>query len=242
MKFHVLPGDNLAEIFKDASIEGEIIVCRECLIVGEVKAEDLKSFWQARAEFISAEYGEVKSVYQQTVVAEFEKLQNLRINSEINLWFEYELFCQVNMWFCLSLLKEKPLEVYRVLPVVRNEKDIWKGFSNLDKEDLENCFEKRIKLNKNEITLGANLWSAYQNKDFRRLTKLGETESECFPKLREVCQAEIEKSHRPQKALKDIISTGETDFGVVFQRFTEKQGIYGFGDLQIKKMYQEVLN
>ena len=32
-------------------------------------------------------------------VPEFLKMQNIPENSEINLWFEDDLFCQVTFWF-----------------------------------------------------------------------------------------------------------------------------------------------
>ncbi len=36
---HVLAGDSLVEPFKNTNIKGEIVVCRECLIDGDLKAE-----------------------------------------------------------------------------------------------------------------------------------------------------------------------------------------------------------
>ena len=35
MKLHVMPGDSLTDNFKQTGIEGEIAVCRECLIAGK---------------------------------------------------------------------------------------------------------------------------------------------------------------------------------------------------------------
>jgi hypothetical protein len=237
MNIHVLPGDALAGSFKESGIEGEVVVCRECLIEGDVKGENLDDFWNARANFIKSAYGEKKDSYAETVVAEFEKLTNLAPQTEVNLWFEYELFCQANMWFCLSLLaEESDANVYRVAPVVRNDEDIWKGFGNLEKEDLQKCFARRIKFSAADIALGKDLWKAYQAKDFDRLRELSETDSECFPKLKEVCEAEIEKQFRPKKTLEKIVAAGETDFGKIFELFRAEEGVYGFGDAQVKRI------
>ena len=76
MKIHVLPGDALTENFKKTKIDGEIIVCRECLVEGDVKADSLEDFWQARAAFIEESYGETREKYYQNVAGEFEKLKN----------------------------------------------------------------------------------------------------------------------------------------------------------------------
>ncbi|MGC2238093.1 MAG: DUF1835 domain-containing protein [Pyrinomonadaceae bacterium] len=240
MKIHVLPGDAVAESFNESDIEGEIIICRECLIEGDLQAGSLDDFWRVRAEFINEVYSGDESSYLQNVAGEFEKMRKNAEGGEVNLWFEYELFCQVNMWFCLFLLSEKETVIYRVAPVVRSETEIWKGFGRLEKEDLQKCFGQRIKFTEADILLGKNLWKAYQNKDFDGLRKLSLIDSECFPKLKEVCAAEIEKQTRPKKTLEKIISAGETDFGRIFEKFASVEGVYGFGDAQVKRILQEM--
>lgn len=239
MKIHVLAGDALADNFKNSGIEGEIVVCRECLVEGDVRAENLEDFWQIRADFIKGAYGEDREKYFAEVVREFEKLKNLAPDAEVNLWFEYELFCQANMWFCLSLLRETKANVYRVAPVVRTEADVWKGFGNLSAEDLRKCFAEKIKFSAEDILLGANLWKAYQNADYEKLERLSETDSECFPRLKEVCRAEMEKGSRPQKVLREIMENGSTDFAEIFPRFAARAGVYGFGDAQVKRLISE---
>jgi len=239
MKLHVLPGDALAHNFNNSGIEGETVICRECLVEGNVRAENLEDFWKVRAEFIKNAYGEDEKGYFQKVIFELEKLRNLAPGAEVNLWFEYELFCQANMWFCLSLLQETKASVYRIAPVVRTEADVWKGFGNLSAEDLKKCFAERIKFSEADIRLGGELWKAYQNADYEKLERLSATESNCFPRLKEVCRAEIEKGFRPQKVLQEIIENGRKDFAEIFPEFSARAGVYGFGDAQVKRILSE---
>ena len=239
MSIHVLAGDALAENFKNADIEGETVVCRECLIEGDLQAEKLEAFWRARAAFINETYDADENSYLENVAGEFEKMLALAGKNAVNLWFEYELFCQANMWFCLSLLeKKKDAEIYRVAPVVRKEDEIWKGFGGLTGEDLEKCFERRVKFTDADILLGKNLWEAYRAKDFDKLKQLSQTRSECFPKLEEVCQAEIEKQFRPKNTLQKIVAGGETEFNKIFEAFAREEGVYGFGDAQVKRILE----
>lgn len=241
MKIHVLPGDALVENFENANIEAdETIVCRECLIEGAVESVDLDGFWKVRAEFIRSAYGAPENSYRKMVVGEFEKLRKFKLRDAVYLWFEYDLFCQANMWFCLSLLRKTEATIYRVAPVAGNADEIWKGFGELNAEDLRKCLERKIKFGREDLRLGANLWKAYQNKDFDKMEMLGETKSECFPKLEEVCRAEIEKQTRPQIALRKIIAEGEIDFPKVFKTFSEREAIYGYGDAQIKNIYDRI--
>jgi hypothetical protein len=240
MKIHVLAGDSLLRAFKKTNIEGEIIVCRECFVDGDLKAENPEDFWNVRANFIKKTYGENTESYRQNVYAEFEKLQKLPENSEVYLWFEYELFCQVNLWFCLWLLRDKNFEFYRVAPAVRNEREIWKGFGGLGANELKECFAQRIMLSQADVTLGKELWKVFCFGDTEGLKSLSENESESFPKLKEVCRAAIEIKSRPKEKLQQILSLGETDFKEIFKRFAETEGIYGFGDAQVKRIMQEI--
>jgi len=240
MNIHVLAGDALAENFNKADVDGEVVVCRECLIEGDVKAGSLNDFWEIRADFIASVYGENKEKYFETVAGEFEKLDNLAPGAEVNLWFEYELFCQTNMWFCLYLLRETKAEIYRVAPIAKTEVDVWKGFGGTNGEDLKNCFARRAKFEKDDRLLGANLWKAYQESDYEKLERLSQTKSECFPHLEEVCRAEIEKSVRPQKVLREIKNRGANEFREIFAEFSLLAGVYGFGDSQVERILQKL--
>ena len=113
--------------------------------------------------------------------SEFEKLLAVSLDDEVNLWFEYELFCQANLWFCLSLLTEKEARIYRVAPVIRNENDLWKGFGGLSEDDLKKCFEQRIRLSKDDINFGNQFWKAFSTKDFQSLKHLSFEKCESFP-------------------------------------------------------------
>jgi hypothetical protein len=240
MNIHILPGDALAENFNRANIDGEVIVCRECLIEGDVKAENLNDFWTLRADYIKTVYGEIEEKYFQDVVGELSKLKSLAPRAEVNLWFEYELFCQTNMWFCLDLLSETQATICRVAPVIRKDNEVWKGFGDLSAKDLQKCFAQKIKFEKEDITLGVNLWNAYQNSDYEKLEQLAETKSDCFPFLKEVCRAEIEKDFRPKSVLKEITGKGATDFAEIFPEFSRRAGVYGFGDTQVKQILQQI--
>ncbi len=240
MIYHVLPGDAVAGEFKKTNIGGEVIVCRECLVVGDVDADILPDFWEQRARFILSEYGEDEIVYHETVADELARLLDLDPDDEVNLWFEYELFCSVNMWFCVWLLSETGATVYRVEPCVRSEEDRWLGFGKLDSKDVEKCFEQKTRLTEEEIALGADLWNAYQKGDNVRLKELATSEQTCFPHLAEVCKAAIYKDTRPQEILAEIQFEGKNKLEDIFPEFTKRAGVYGLGDLQVEKLIERL--
>ena len=65
--------------------------------------------------------------------------------------------------------------------------------------------------------------------------------------LQEVLQAHIGRFPtngqlgKPQQLLIAIQEELQTeDFGIIFQEFNKKAGVYGFGDLQVKQMWEEL--
>ena len=240
MKIHVLPGDSLRSEFTKTQIDGEVIVCRECLISGDVDSDTLPDFWDQRARFILSAFGEDEIEYHEKVADELAKLIDLPEGTEVNLWFEYELFCSVNLWFCLYLLQETGTEIYRVEPLVLAAEDRWIGFGKLGTDELKKCFEGRKKLTPEDIALGANLWNAYRHGNHSRLKELSKTPTAHFPYLEEVCEAALNKKTRPLEILKDIRADGFKTFPEIFPEFVSRAGEYGFGDVQIKYLLEKL--
>lgn len=240
MKMHVLPGDSLAGEFKKTGIEGEVVVCRECLVEGDKSGTTLEEFWDRRANFIALEYGGDPIEYQENVAYELEKLIGLPDGAEVNLWFEYELFCQANMWFCLDLLKNSPAKVFRVEPSNVSPDEIWKGFGKLDAADLVNCYDGRTQFSVEDIETGSRLWDAFRNGDFGRLRQLGEYRSPCFPFLKEVCDAAAEIDSRPVEIVRELKAGGLKEMDSLFPEFQKRAGVYGFGDLQVERLLSKI--
>lgn len=240
MIVHVLPGDSLVEEFRKTEIEGDVIVCRECFVDGDISGETLEEFWSIRANFLALEYSGDPIEYQEGVAYELERLTDLPADSEVNLWFEYELFCSVNMWFCLDLLKHFGANVFRVAPTNASPDDVWNGFGQHDAAELKNCFESRIEFTAEDIEMGSRLWDAFRNRDSAKLHELGEYRSPCFPFLKEACEAAAEIETRPKEILKEITNGGEKDFNNIFPEFKKRAGVYGFGDSQVDRILRGI--
>jgi hypothetical protein len=240
MIHHVLPGDSVVEEFSKTGLEGETIVCREALIVGPISAESHEEFWDERAKFILTDYGEDEIEFQEKVANELERLAEIAAGDEVNLWFEYELFCQVNMWFCIARLADSGADIFRVEPAVIAREDRWKGFGGLPSGDLIKCFEARTKLSEQDIDLGKRLWKAYQAKDKMQLADLAKKSSPAFPYLFETAAAAAEIDTRPLEILRTIRSEGMSDREAIFVEFSRRAGVYGFGDLQVYRLLDQL--
>lgn len=240
MIYHVLPGDAVTEEFKKAEIQGEVIVCREAFVVGPLDGDGPDELWARRAQFFLVEEASDEIVYHDSVAAELEKLSNIEQDDEVNLWFEYELFCSVNLWFCLAMLRDSHADIYRIEPATLSSDQRWLGFGRMEARDLEQCFEARQLFTSSEIELGNQLFEAFRIKDGNRLRELGEQATPRFPYLEEIVQAAAEIEERPKAILKTIRDEGVTEFEKVFPLFQSRAGVYGFGDEQVKSIWDNL--
>src|SRR6185369_7756084 len=186
MMYQVLPGDAQVAAFKESAIQGELLVCRECLVEGDLSGDSLDEFFVNRAAFINGAYDEDPANYNALVASQLRKLTEVGRGDEVNLWFEYELFCAANMWFCLDLLSKTSAQVCRAEPVYRTATDRWDGFGGATAADMLRCFEARIKLTDEDVALGSLLWQAYKAADNERLGELSNEVSPAFPYLKEL--------------------------------------------------------
>ena len=97
-----------------------------------------------------------------------------------------------------------------------------------------------------DLALGKNLWEAYRLGDGAQFTTLSKSVSPCFRQLAEVCQAQLDRisanpnERRPEKVILELLAKGITDFDTLFSQFSEREGIYGFGDLQVRELMDSV--
>ncbi|MTI22783.1 DUF1835 domain-containing protein [Fulvivirga sp. RKSG066] len=241
--YHILNGDALSEQFP-SEIEGEIIIARECLVDGNVRSDSLEDLFKSRAAFISSSYGDYTSkAYFESTVSEFQKIKNISSPAEINMWFEDDLFCQVNLWFVAHLVRTycADCKVFLVRPPHHTQY----GFGGLSKAELLQAYIDRKLIEKPELL--ANLWLAYQEDDDDRLHKMATNLESQFPFLTRAVEAHLARSPkkgemgRPQQTLINIMHDLKTeDFGIIFREFCKREPIYGFGDLQVKRLLKEL--
>ena len=239
--YHILNGDALKEQFPP-EINGDQIIFRECLVDGPVKATDLTAFFELRAEFIENHYAVSDSpTYADYVISEFNKLHAIEEGSDVHLWFEDDLFCQVNLWFAIYLLKDQNINLYLVRPDHLSPY----GFATYNQEGLLGLMDKKIRITSPEDW--SQLWIAYAENNHEKLKETAEQLREEFPFVNEAVNAHIERESvdkwgRPERTLLQIMDELKTkDFGPVFREFNKREAIYGFGDLQVKRLYDRVL-
>ncbi len=241
--YHILNGDALKEQFPNR-IAGEIIVCRECLVDGPVEGETLDDLFETRANFIAESYdGFTKEEYYENAVLQFHLIQGIPSHSEINLWFEDDLFCQVNFWFVCSLLEDNSEDC--TINLVRPAEPYPYNFGKLKEPELVKLYDERKPLK--EISRLADLWRHYQKGKTDEMLEDSKELAEDLQFLRPAIQAHVDRlptdgnPGRTIQTLKEIKEELKTDdFGTIFREFSKREAIYGFGDLQVIRLLGEL--
>ena len=244
-QFHILNGDSLKNQFR-RTLPGDIIVLRECLVDGDVSGDSLEELLNTRAGYMNRTYGVSLNEYQEKSVREFDKFKNITADSVVNLWFEEDLFCQVNLWFTAHLILENRSTPTAYL--IRPTSNIQYGFGGMNSADLEMAFDNRQEIPAKVLAQFGEMWSHYQNADFSKMISLSEKLNSEFPFIKDTVKAHINRFPadgslgQPEKTLLQVSQElDNSEFDPVFKEFSKRESIYGFGDIQVKRMLDELL-
>ncbi|GHF93651.1 DUF1835 domain-containing protein [Thalassotalea marina] len=246
---HILNGDALLERFP-ATIVGERIVARECLVDGDVSGETFDAFMATRAKHIASYDGVTEQDYFQKSKVEYDKIKALNTLDSVVLWFEEDLFCQVNLWYICYLLRSSKVETCRL---VRPKTGCEFSFGHMTNDELTIAYQDSIELKENELKYFSMCWQAYVQKDDELFTQLMQAPPAKLTFVSKAIAAELDrrpdaKGHgRPERELIGIIEQLKADgekvtFGAVFSKFYSTMGIYSFGDLQVKRMFDQLVS
>lgn len=241
--YHILNGDALLEQFPPTLL-GDKIVLRECLMDGPVLSDSLGELYEIRAIFLDDLIKDFNpNDYRKDSVAEFEKIRSIPPHSIVYLWFEDDLFCQVNLWFVCYLLYNhtEQLKVYLIRPKFLTKF----GFAAYDSAGLVKLFKEQTEFPCLEVC--AKLWSAYSNNNLMLLQDTSATVSEGFSFIKTAVKLHLDRlpnkdgNGRPVEVLKAILEeVGDEDFSLIFKRFSEELYVYGYGDLQVKRLIKSI--
>ena len=241
---HITNGNNLTDYLKELEYTGQFLTWQEMLCEGPTTEQvDSEEFFNLRRQFLSDYYdieiNEVELKKELDILNHTDKFQ------EIVLWFEYDLFCHINLLAVLSLLKQKNIKcpIYLVCSGrVKGENDL-KGLAELKPNQLHQHFENKIKLSEEDSDLIGSLWKIYCGND-HNLFKPFIVQKSSFPYLSNCLKAHLQRFPDAVTGLSTLEM--HTLHMISDQKIKSKrhllgyilnfQGYYGFGDLQINKM------
>lgn len=225
------------------------MVWREMLCDGPTILEvGSEAFFTSRSNFLNAYYGVSPQEYQLAFPAEFQKIDPISEFDEVNLWFEYDLFCHINLLAAVAYLIQNGFRSKLYLTCsgdIPGEKQM-KGLSELSTTELKAHFDSRLLLKPSDLNLAEKVWAWYCSEDhsltpadsedtsFTYLSKCLQAHTQRFPDARtglNVLELQILKLIDSMEIVSEHQLCGEV---------LKQQGFYGYGDLQIFKIIKQL--
>ncbi len=245
---HITNGNSLTDVLNELEIKGDFLTWQEMLCEGPTIAHiDSDDFIEVRQQFLSEYYNIEVNIDE--LKSEINKLNSISDYKEIILWFEYDLFCHINLLGVINLLHQKEIQLPLYLVCsgrIEGEKNL-KGLSELTPQQLYKHYDNRIELNKEDKDLAVALWRTYCGKD-HNLFKHYITKQSSFTYLSNCLKAHLKRFPDSKSGLnileRNILEiVRENDIKSrhhLLGYILNYQGFYGFGDLQLERMINKL--
>lgn len=244
---HITNGDNLTDRLKSLQLKGDIITWREMLCEGKTLTNvGSESFWKTRFEFLNKNYKISKQWFVEKTLKEYRLLCNHKQEDQIVLWFEFDLFCQINMLAVISWLKthRKYAQISLVCSGDEDETDKMYGLNELSDEQLLELFEKRTVLKQDDIEYADYVWQLYCSDNPIRLENLTDFKYFQFDYLSEAIKAHLKRFPTIKNGLNEIenhilqlsLDKSPKSKRELLSTVLSDQGVYGFGDTQYERI------
>ncbi len=241
---HITNGGNLTAILKDLEFSGDILTWEEMLCEGPTISNiNSDEFLELRTSFFNSFYDIDLNIEE--IKEEFDLLNHPENYSEIILWFEYDLFCHMNMIGVINLLHQKKIDLPLFLVCsgrIEGEKTL-KGLSELSQSQLKKHFKTKVKLTAEDIDIALSIWDIYCGKD-HNLLKPYILKSSNFIYLTNCLKAHLERFPNSVTGL-NVLETNILEMvrdmdikskNQLLGYALNYQGYYGYGDLQFSRI------
>ncbi|MDA8685431.1 DUF1835 domain-containing protein [Robiginitalea sp.] len=248
-QLHITNGDAFTQLLQAQKLEGDIITWREMLCEGKTETNvGSETFWRTRFEFLHQNYSVSKSWFIEKTLKEYRSLCNHKQQDEIVLWFEYDLFCQINMLAVISWLKthRRHAKITLACSGDQTKSRQFKGLSELKSQEIRELYNNRVELSQDDIEFADYVWQLYCSDNPMRLENLSDFGNYQFPYLESAVQAHLKRfptiknglNAVENQLLQTVNEFKPASKKAFFKKILLNQGWYGFGDSQYERMLE----
>lgn len=240
---HILNGDSLSEGLQSLNLEGDSLVWREMLCAGPVNAEvGGDRFFENRSSFLKEFFEVPENRYQEAFIQPLNNIVPLDAYTEINLWFEYDLFCHINLLGALAWISQHNFKgkIFHICSGRVKGVSKLMGLSELSEDQLRDHFLQRKLLNSEDLEIANDIWMCYTDNDPSVIiSKIQRTSS--FDYLSNCLKSHVERFPNKETGLNvleahvlQLIDTHSIKSEHQLCGYAiSQQGYYGYGDSQI---------
>ncbi|NNF19792.1 MAG: DUF1835 domain-containing protein, partial [Flavobacteriaceae bacterium] len=246
-QLHITNGDSFTQRLQELDLKGDIITWREMLCEGKTETNvGSEAFWKTRFEFLHKNYNVSKSWFVEKTLKEYRSLCNHKQQDQIILWFEHDLYCQINMLAVLSWLKthRRHAEISMVRTSIDPETSQLTSLNKLSNEKLLSLFSSRKVLSQDDIEYADYVWQLYCSDNPIRLENITDSDHFSFEYLSDALKAHLKRFPTIKNGLNEIenrileVSLLEKPKSkkALLTNLLETQTLYGFGDTQYERV------
>lgn len=246
---HLVNGDSLTEKMLELDLPGEVVVWRELLCEGPTRQEINSEFFKVRKKFLKRAYDVSAENYEERFITEVRKLKKVDDIDKVVLWFEFDLFCHINMLAAISLITEIKKDLPLLLVCSRKlegDKE-FQPLSQLGPRSLKNHYENSIELDIDDIEVARLIWELYCGNNPLLLKPKIKTNTN-FEYLSSCIRAHIERfpnsktglNSLERNVLKLIQNHEITNENHLLGYALQYQGYYGYSDTQMQRLIDKL--
>ncbi|MDL5512806.1 DUF1835 domain-containing protein [Arenibacter sp. M-2] len=246
-QLHITNGDILTNKLSTLKLEGDIITWREMLCEGKTETNvGSESFWKTRFEFLNKNYKVSKSWFIDKTLKEYRTLCNHKQEDRIVLWFDFDLFDQINKLAVISWLKtHRPYAEISLVSSVEEDNSVnILGLGESTDDQLRNLYTNRTLLTQDDIEYADYVWQLYCSDNPIRLENLKDFDSFQFSHLSGAIEAHLMRFPTIRNGLNEVEnnilrlarSAKPKTKLVLLNTVLKNQGRYGFGDTQYERV------
>jgi len=217
---HVTSGDHAAARIRAMGVGGEVLAWQDVLHEGPVPAGlDLAALTAVRARFIGARGWEDEAIALAMLTARDARLAATAGEDEVALWFEADLYDQLQLLQLLDWFAEPARRPAKLTVMLSGA-----SLPALDERQLRELFFRRRAVPEGVLQAGRRAWAAFRDPDPRALEALlADDEMGAIPGLTEALRRHLEEFpsvadglSRSERQLLEAVAAGAPDLRAAF--------------------------
>lgn len=240
---HITNGDNTVSLLRDAAIEGDMLPWRDVLHMGPVPfTTTLTELSEVRAQFIASQgWADTESV-SRDFKARDRMLDDANQYDEIWLWFEHDLYDQLQLIQVLTELSVLSISTQKIHMVVP---DTYLGHHTPDQ--VPALQRSATLLTDEQMNTASEAWRAFRDTTPVKLAKQLAENTASLPFLRAALQRGLMELPAPQTGLTkteamilELVSEGFNDASALFTEYCRRELAMFHGDMGFFQLVKQM--
>jgi hypothetical protein len=247
---HVANGHSVTGTIAVAMIPGTLSIWADALHEGPVPADVTDDeLVNVRAQHLAAD-GHIPDEVAAELRQWREALDSFARYPELVLWYEHDLFDQLNLIQVLDRLARQPRGGTRVSLISIAScpgRPSFKGMGELTPDELASLFEARQPVDDQQFTVAQAAWRAFRAADPRALQALLSTDLSPLPFLAAALRRHLEEFpstsnglSRSEQHLLELVAAGHADIWQLFPLMHEGEECFYIADLSFWRVCSDL--